>query len=179
MPVYMYVARDASGKALQGHQDAPSEAVAVSILQNQGLYVTHVINTAAVVKASKKPRKRKNRLGSEDRLFFIAQTANLLTVGIPFVRSMEVIAELTESQKMYSVIQELISNIKSGSTFKDAISRHPNVFPAYWSSLIEAGELSGSLPKVLTQLAKNMEATENLRKKVVSAMVYHPSGNII
>jgi len=172
MPLYTYVARDSSGKAVQGHQEAPSETTAVTILQNRGLYVTHVISAAAVVKAKKRVRRRKRGLGAEDRLFFIAQTANLLTVGIPFVRAMEVIAELTESQKMYEVIQELIANIKSGSTFKDAIARHPKVFPAYWSSLVEAGELSGSLPKVLTQLAKNMEATENLRKKVVSAMVY-------
>jgi type IV pilus assembly protein PilC len=172
MPVFMYVSRDSAGNIVQGHQEAPSEAAAVSILQNKGLYVTHVINTAVAIKSAKKARKRKRKLGSEDRLFFIAQTANLLTVGIPFVRSMEVIAELTESQKMYDVIQELIANIKSGSTFKDAIARHPKVFPAYWSFLIEAGEISGSLPRVLTQLAKNMEATENLRKKVASAMVY-------
>jgi type IV pilus assembly protein PilC len=168
----MYVARDNAGKAVQGHQEAPSESAAVSILQNKGLYVTHVINTAQVVKSAKKRKRLHKRIGSEDLLFFITQTANLLGVGIPFVRAMEVISELTESEKMYDVIQELTSNIKADSTFKDAISRHPKVFPAYWSFLIEAGELSGTLPQVLFQLSKNMEATENLKKKVVSAMVY-------
>jgi type IV pilus assembly protein PilC len=172
MPVYMFVARDSTGKPIQGHQEAPSEAAAVSILQNKGLYVTHVINTAAVVKAAKKKRHLHRRITPEDLLFFISQTANLLSVGIPFVRAMEVISELTESEKMYNVIQELTSNIKAGSTFKDAIARHPKVFPAYWSFLIEAGELSGTLPQVLLQLSKNMEATENLKKKVQSAMVY-------
>ncbi len=52
------------------------------------------------------------------------------------------------------------------------MARHPRVFPFYWSFLIEAGELSGTLPQVMGQLAKNMEATENLKKKVVSALVY-------
>lgn len=172
MPLYMYVARDSAGKAIQGHQEAPSESAAVSILQNKGLYVTHVINTATVIKAAKKKKRLRKRITPEDLLFFISQSANLLAVGIPFVRAMDVISELTESDKMYEVIQELTSNIKAGSTFKDAIARHPKVFPAYWSFLIEAGELSGTLPQVLAQLAKNMEATENLKKKVVSAMVY-------
>ncbi len=172
MPLYMYVARDSSGKAIQGHQEAPSETAAVSILQNKGLYVTHVINTATIIKAAKKKRRLRRRISAEDLLFFISQTANLLAVGIPFVRAMDVISELTESDKMYDVIQEMTSNIKAGSTFKDAVSRHPKVFPAYWSFLIEAGELSGTMPQVLSQLAKNMEATENLKKKVVSAMVY-------
>ena len=172
MPVYMYIARDSTGKAVQGHQEAPSETAAVSILQNKGLYVTQVINTATIVKAVKKRKRLRNRITSEDLLFFIAQCANLLGVGIPFVRAMDVIAELTESNKMHEVIQEITSNIKSGSTFKDAIARHPKIFPPHWTFLIEAGELSGTLPQVLSQLSLNMEATENLKKKVVSALVY-------
>ncbi len=172
MPIYMYVARDASGKAIQGHQEATNEAVAVSILQNKGLYVTHVINTATVVKAAKKRKRGHRNISSEDLLFFIAQTANLLAVGIPFIRSMDVISELTSSDKMHAIILELTANIKAGSTFKDAIARHPKVFPPHWTYLIEAGELSGTLPQVLGQLAKNMEATEHLKKKVGSAMVY-------
>ncbi len=173
MPLYMYAARDSSGAAVQGHQEAPSEAAVVSILQNKGLYVTHVINTAAVVKNAKaKKRKLHGRIKSSDLLFFIAQTANLLAVGIPFVRSMEVVLELTESQKMTEVIQQIMSNIKAGSTFKDSIARHPKVFPAYWAYLIEAGELSGTLPQVMSQLAKNMEASEKLQQKVISAIVY-------
>lgn len=172
MPLYMYVARDSAGKAAQGHQEAPNEAAAVSILQNKGLYVTQVLNTATIVKAAKKRKRRRERITSEDLLFFIAQCANLLGVGLPFVRAMDVIAELTESNKMYAVIQEITANIKSGSTFKDATARHPKVFPPHWSFLIEAGELSGTLPQVLSQLAINMEATENLKKKVTSAMVY-------
>ncbi len=172
MPIYMYVARDSAGKAAQGHQEAPSESAAISILQNKGLYVTQVTNTATIVKAAKIRKRRRERITSEDLLFFISQCANLLGVGLPFVRAMDVIGELTESNKMHAVIQELTANIKSGSTFKDATARHPKVFPSHWSFLIEAGELSGTLPQVLTQLAINMEATENLKKKVTSAMVY-------
>jgi len=168
----MYVARDSSGKPVQGHQEAPSETAAVSILQSKGLYVTQVLNTATVVKSVKKRKRLRKRLTAEDQLFFIAQCSNLLGVGIPFVRAMDVISELTESDKMHEVIIEITSNIKSGSTFKDAIARHPKIFPAHWTFLIEAGELSGTLPQVLGQLAQNMEATENLKKKVVSALVY-------
>lgn len=173
MPVYLYTARNHEGKNVQGNQEAPNEPAAISILQSNGLYVTQIVNTAVTAKTKIQSRRRLHRrISSEDLLFFIGQTANLLLVGIPFVRALEVIADQTESAGMLKVIQEMIVNVKAGSTFKDAMARHPKVFPFYWSYLIEAGELSGTLPQILSQLAKNIEATQNLKKKIVSALVY-------
>ncbi len=173
MPIYIYTARDTNGRVIQGNQEAPSEVAAISILQGRNLYVTQIVNSNVVIKAkSARKKKRHRRISAEDLLFFIAQTANLLTVGIPFVRALEVIADQTESEQLFKVIQELVSNVKAGSTFKDAIARHPKVFPFYWAYLVEAGELSGTLPMVLSQLAKSLEAAEHLKKKIVSALVY-------
>ena len=173
MPLFLYTARNHEGKTVHGNQEAGSEAMAISLLQNNGLFVTQIVNTAVAIKTKALSRRRLHgRISSQDLLFFIGQTANLLLVGIPFVRALEVIADQTESSNLLRVIQEMISNVKAGSTFKDAMARHPRVFPYFWSFLIEAGELSGTLPQVMAQLAKNMEATENLKKKVVGALVY-------
>ncbi len=173
MPLFLYTARDLEGKIIQGSQEAAGEAAAIALLQNNGLFVTQITNTATVTKNKERTRRRLHRkIKAQDLLFFIAQTANLLLVGIPFVRALEVIADQTESAALLKIIQEMISNVKAGSTFKDAMARHPKVFPGYWSFLIEAGELSGTLPQVMSQLAKNMEANENLKKKVQGALVY-------
>jgi type IV pilus assembly protein PilC len=173
MPIYRYTARNRDGKIVQGNQEATNEGAAISLLQNSGLYITQIVNTVAGVKTKAQAKRKRHRgINSEDLLFFIAQTANLLLVGIPFVRALEVIADQTESIGLYKIVQEMIANVKAGSTFKDAMARHPKQFPFYWSFLIEAGELSGTLPEVMSQLAKNLEATENMKKKVVSALVY-------
>ena len=173
MPVYLYIARNREGKTVQGQQEAPSEIIAINILQNNNLYVTQIVNTASQIKGQRRiAMKRHRRIKSEDMLFFIAQTANLLAVGIPVTRALEVVSDQTESAELYKVIMEIIANVRAGSTLKDAMARHPKVFPAFWSYLIEAGEVSGTLPQVMTQLAKNMEASEHLKKKVVSVLVY-------
>ncbi len=173
MPIYIYTARDADGRVIQGNQEAPSEVAAISILQGRSLYVTQIVNSNVVIKSKAAiKKKRHKKISSEDILFFIAQTANLLVVGIPFVRTLEVIADQIESEQLHKVILEIISNVKAGSTFKDALSRHPKVFPFYWAFLVEAGELSGTLPLVLSQLAKSLEATQALKKKIMSALVY-------
>ena len=173
MPLFLYTARDLEGKTLQGQQEAASEGAAISILQGNGLFITQIVNTATQIKSKAQSRRRLHRkISSQDLIFFISQTANLLLVGIPFVRSLEVIADQTESAGLLKIIQEMIANVKAGSTFKDAMARHPKVFPFFWSYLVEAGELSGTLPQVMAQLAKNLEATENLKKKITSALVY-------
>ncbi len=173
MPVYIYTARDTGGRVIQGNQEAASEVAAISILQGRNLYVTQIVNSNVVIKAKAAiKKKRHRRISAEDLLFFVAQTANLLVVGIPFVRTLEVIADQIESEQLHKVIIEIISNVKAGSTFKDAMARHPKVFPFYWAFLVEAGELSGTLPMVLAQLAKSLEATESLKKKIASALVY-------
>ncbi len=173
MPVFIYTARDTGGRVVQGNQEANSEVAAISILQSRNLYVTQIVNSNVVIKSKAAIRKKRhNKIKSEDLLFFIAQTANLLVVGIPFVRTLEVIADQIESAQLHKVIMEIVSNVKAGSTFKDALARHPTVFPFYWAYLLEAGELSGTLPMVLSQLAKSLEASEALKKKIASALVY-------
>ncbi len=173
MSLFLFRAWDVNGRLVRGDQEASTEAVAVSLIQSRGLHITEIIDAAiAKPRTREKRRRRRNKIRTEEVLFFIAQAANLLHVGIPLVRSIEVIADQTDSQRLHDILQEMISNIKAGSTFKDAMARHPKIFPEFWAYLIEAGEISGTLPQILSQLAKNLEANENLKKKILSALVY-------
>ena len=173
MPIYNYTARDANGKIVRGGQEAISESVALSILQSKGLYVTEITSSVVEMKAGQRGgRRRHRRVKSDDLLFFIQQSGHLLGAGIAFVRTLELIGDQIDSQRLYDVIQELVRNIRAGSSFKDALARHPGIFPEYWLYLIEAGELSGMLPQVLAQIAKNLEGQQRLKTKILSALVY-------
>lgn len=171
MAVFEYTARDATGRLVRGNQEAVSEEAAVTMLQKRGLIVTNLVSFSQK-KSKTYQKKKRRRIKLEDLHFFIQQTGNLIHVGIPLVRSLEVVSDQVQSGKLYDVIRQLMTNIQAGSTFHDALARHPNIFPDYWSYLIEAGEVSGTLPQILLQLAKNLEETQNLRKKIVSALVY-------
>ena len=174
MPIYEYTARDAAGQVMRGSQEADNEAAMLAILQNKGLYVTEISSSVVELKAAQKraAARRHRRIRSEDMLFFVQQSANLLIAGIPFVRTLELIVEQTNSQKLYDTAQELMNNIREGSSYKDAIARHPEVFPEFWVHMIEAGEVSGTLPHVLQQIGSHLEASQRMRDKVISAMIY-------
>ncbi len=172
MPVYIYTARDKDGKSVSGTQDAQSESAAVKILQGRDLVITRIIDLSAETVRKAGARRRRKRIKGDDLLFFVRQAATLLDAGIPLLRSIEIIASQVNSLRLSEALDALRADIKAGATFKDSIGRHPKVFPPLWVYLIEAGETSGNLPLVLDQLADHLEANLNLKKKVVSAMVY-------
>ncbi|MCG3176037.1 MAG: Type II secretion system protein F [Candidatus Omnitrophica bacterium] len=172
MPVYGYQARDAQGKVVAGVQEAASESSAVRILQSRDLIVTRLTPLSSDSQRKTKAKRKHRKVKSEDLLFFIRQEATLLDAGIPLLRSIEIIANQVNSLRLLEALEKVKHDIRSGTSLRDSLSRHPKIFPPLWIHLIEAGETSGNLPLVLDQLATNLEANMNLRKKLVSAMVY-------
>lgn len=173
---FAYTARNSEGKIVRGIQDAATENDAINMLQAKNLLVIKIESSASSggrkAPVNRGSKKRRVRVKSEDVLFFAAQTGTLLEAGVPVLRAIEVGAEQTESRQFQKVLNEIRESIKAGSTLRDSIARHPRVFPPLWSHLIEAGESSGNLPLALAQLSSHLEASMNLNKKVISALVY-------
>lgn len=174
MPLFDYSARDRWGKSVQGQQEAPAESAVLRVLQSRELIVTKIsLALTAWGQDSKKIRKRRRqRVTQEDLLFFIQQTAELIEVGVPLIRSLDLIGEQIESQKLFHAVEEIKSDIRAGVTFHEAIGRYPRIFPTLWGFLIEAGETGGNLPLILKRLAQYVESSVALKKKIVSALVY-------
>jgi type II secretory pathway component PulF len=176
MPTFQYTARNAQGEQIRGKQEALTQLEAVGVLQGQGLVITQIAAAssaeASAETAIRQVRKRHRRIKEDDLLFFVTQTASLLEAGIPLLRTLEIIADQIESSKLCAVLNDIRQKIKEGSSFKEAVYKNARSFPVYWPYLIEAGETSGSLTNVLQQLAKNLDGSLRLKKKVVSALIY-------
>ena len=174
MPLFLYSARTEKGELVKGELEAAEEPLAVSILQGRGLFITRISEKGAVpaaaISASRKRRHR--RIKSTDLLFFIQQLSILLESGIPLLRVLEILAEQTDSARFSQVIAGMRADIKSGATFHHTIAKRPGIFPVFWAPVVEAGEESGNLTRVLNQLGKSLEATIGFKRKIISAMFY-------
>ncbi len=173
MPRFTYSARQPDGRTVTGEQEAASEYEALRILQQQGFIVTRVQEG----KLSELPTnlnnvRRHKRIRSRDMIMYIRQMATLLSSNVPLLRALDVIRSQTESQHLADVMEKMASDIRAGATFKDAMGRHPRVFPVLWSFLIDAGEVSGKLPLVLEQLALYVETSQRIKTKFITAMFY-------
>lgn len=173
MPQFFYRARDRQGREKQGVQEAHSEEELIAHLQQEDLLVISMDRQEVRIgKKSAQKRHLHYKVSLDDLIIFTRQLATLLEAGVTLLKSLEVLTKQIESRALLVTIEKIKSDISSGSTFRDALARHPKIFSDFWVHMIETGEASGALPVVLNQLADYLESSASLRRKVTSAMIY-------
>lgn len=171
MPQFRYEVKKAPGQPATGMIEAENQRAAVGQLRDLGYFPISV--EEATGKDSRRGwRARLERIRLKDRNIFFRQLANLIESGMPLSRALSTLAEQTQNQRMTAMIVQLKEDIQKGSTFAEAMERHPAVFGPIHSNLVHAGEEGGMLEEVLWRLVAFGEQEEELRGKAVSAMVY-------
>lgn len=174
MPTYRYLARLRMGRMEQGFIEAANEDEAVAILQGRDLLVTSLKAAAlpTTPRAAQRQRPRRGRVRATDLITLSRALATMIDSGLPLLKSLETMAPQVQSRRLQIALEEAIQDIRSGSTLRDAIAKHPKVFSKLWVSLIETGEASGQLTKALEQISIHFEKTSEVQRKIVSAMIY-------
>jgi type IV pilus assembly protein PilC len=115
--------------------------------------------------------KTQNKVPYRDVVFFTRQLATMINGGVALPRALEQLGR-NEKPVFKRIIDKVGEDIGMGSTFSDAIAKHPGAFDHMFVSVVRAGEVAGALNKVLDQLATYMENMEALKAKVKAAMRY-------
>ncbi|RME05082.1 MAG: type II secretion system F family protein [Planctomycetota bacterium] len=182
MPDYAYEAKDAEGKVVRGSINASDENSAVSTLRRQNLTVTSL----KVQTGKSKPKKTlweilnsgigsgppKPRIKSQDMVVFTRQLATMLSAGIPLLECLEILQEQAQDPGFKLILEEVVSDVRSGSDLSEALKKHPKIFQRIYVNMVKAGEASGQLEEILDRLAGYQEAAEKLRSEIKSAMMY-------
>ena len=90
-------------------------------------------------------------------MHFSRQLGVFVEAGIPIMEALEVIAEETTDKLLTSVLLDMVSQLQEGDTFAAAAASHPEAFPRYYVAVLESAELTGTLDKVLNELADYLE----------------------
>jgi general secretion pathway protein F len=167
MSVFSYRATTLEGAILEGVIEAVDEQSAIERLKNTGLIPLDVA-------APKEGIRKKISLRSSraDLLTFTTELSALLGAGLPLDRSLNILSEISESSEMKKVIDSILKSIREGSSFSDALQKHPKVFPKLYVNMIRAGEAGGVLDVVLDKLNEFLESSKALKDHVVSVMIY-------
>jgi type IV pilus assembly protein PilC len=105
-------------------------------------------------------------------LLFTRNLSTMLASGLPILQALEVISHDKDNDVMRGFIAKLRSNISGGKTLAETFAEYPEHFSSLYTSLIKAGEKSGTLDKILVRLGNYLERSETLRKKVKKALIY-------
>lgn len=169
MPTYTYVARTRDGRKERGNLTAANRQALVKALQTRGLVPDTIQEKGA---AGGRSVRKGPKVKTVEILVFTRQLSTIVNAGLPLLQGLDILAEQTEDPRFAAVMQQIGRDVEGGESFSDALKRHPRVFSDLYVSMIRAGEASGNLDEVLLQLADYLEAMEDLKRRVKSAMTY-------
>lgn len=172
MPYFKYKAIDRSGKSKEEVVETVSQEDLVESLQERGFYVISVEPKTQPKRVSKVRRRFHRGVKILDLILFSRELSTLLESGVTLMKSLEILCKQIESQRLLRAVEQIRKDIEGGYTFQNALKKHDKIFSKFWIHLIETGEASGHLPLSLSQLAGYLEESAELRRKIVSAMVY-------
>ena len=171
MADFSYTAVDKSGKRHEGTVDAANAAVVSQLLTRQGL------RPLVIKKQQKKTDvlayfSKAKKVKSKDLVIFTRQLATMINAGVPLVRSLATLQSQTENPVFQKHIQEISKDVESGTSFAEALGKHPRVFSTIYVNMVRAGEAGGILDEILSKLALQQEKDAKIRGKFKSAMTY-------
>lgn len=169
MPSFTYTARNAEGKTITGVLTADNQQQVLRSLDEQLLFPVEVREGG---KAGGGEGKRKKKVNSAKVAVLYSQFADLLRAGVPALRSLDVLHRQTSNPVFKEVLREVREDLSSGQTLADAMAKHPNAFNPLHVSMIRAGEKGGFLEDVLVRIAIFTERQNELRNKLLGAMLY-------
>ena len=172
MPAYRYEALDADGKAQRGLLEGDSAKAVRAMLRARALVPMDVTPVAAANDGSATPRFTRRVFGTTTLTVWTRQLAGLVSSGLPLERALTALADEAEDPRQRDLVGHLRSEVNAGSSFARALSTAPREFDEVYRAVVAAGEQSGALGIVLEKLADDLEQRQQLRAKLLGAMLY-------
>lgn len=179
MAAYFYEALDRQGKRVRGVIEAESPREVASQLRPQGLVITSIkVKKSAKTKEGVEKKKTRpqtqawGRVKTKDVIVFSRQFATLINAGLPVVQALGILVDQTENPVLKNIVSQVRKDVEEGVPLSGALAKHPKVFDRLFYNMVKAGEMGGVLDVILTRLAGYMEAAENIKQKMKSAMRY-------
>ena len=167
MPSYRYIVRNQLGTKIEGQIDAATDAEAAASLTSAGLFpleIKPVLQQAASGKV--------RRVGGQLLAGFYSQLADLLKSGVPLLRALKILHDQTSNNNLKFVIDHVYRRVEQGETLADAMGRFPVVFGDMGIQVIKAGGEGGFLEESLNHIADYTEAQDDLKGRIIGALVY-------
>src|SRR5215471_5832176 len=167
MAEFVWEARARTGEVRKGIMEADdAEAVNVRLRQQN-------LNP---VKVKKKPIELTFSFGSgvetKDLVTFTRLFATMIDAGLPLVQCLDILAGQQKNRVFANTLKDVKSSVEQGSTFSDALARHPKIFDELFVNLVHAGEQGGILDNIMNRLSVYLEKRQKLVRQLRGALSY-------
>jgi type IV pilus assembly protein PilC len=170
MATYAFKALDLSGASSKGEMEAGDKQAVAAQLRSKGLIVVDIEEQKPASAGDLLARFKKVK--SDDLVIATRQLSTMVNSGMSLLRSLYVIEEQTESDKLREIWIEVRKDVEAGLSLSDSLAKHPDVFNDLYVAMVQAGESGGILDSTLVRVATQLEKDAALRRQIKAAMIY-------
>ncbi|MDE5178517.1 type II secretion system F family protein [Vibrio fluvialis] len=164
---YRWKGVNSTGKKVAGQTLAISEIEVRDKLKEQHIQVKKIKKGSVSVLT-----RLTNRVKTKDITILTRQLATMLTTGVPIVQALKLVGDNHRKAEMKSILAQITKGVEAGTPISKAMRTASTHFDALYVDLIQTGEQSGNLAEVFERLATYREKSEQLRAKVIKALIY-------
>lgn len=169
---FHYVASTEQGKVIENNQDAKDTTELLSILASKGLKPISItkLKQGQTGKSSKKIFGKKVTL--TDKIFLTKYLSIMLKVGIDLFQAINILLADFKKTALRALLLEVKEALEQGRPFYSTFAKYPQHFSQVFVNLVKAGEKSGNLEGVFTDLNVDLTKEKALRAKIKGALTY-------
>jgi type IV pilus assembly protein PilC len=173
MPTYTYKALHDDKTPYEGSIEAKDRFEVYSMVRKEGGQVISVSEKkAGAFQLSFDPFKFFRRVKEIDIILLTRNLGAMLQAGLSLSRALNVIERQSKKARLKEVVQGINADIQQGGSLSSGMLKYPNMFSKLVTSMVQAGEESGTLAESLRTIANQLEQSHELKKKIKGAMIY-------
>jgi len=170
MATYAFKALDLSGVPSKGEMEAGDKQAVAAQLRSKGLIVVDIEEQAPANAGDLLARFKKVK--PDELVIATRQLATMVNSGMSLLRSLYVIEEQTENDKLRDIWVAVRKDVEAGLALSDSLAKHPDLFNDLYVAMVQAGETGGILDNTLVRVAEQLEKDAALRRQIKAAMIY-------
>lgn len=117
-------------------------------------------------------RFNKKPITPKDLILFSRQMHTLLKAGVPIMRALTGLQESTQNPSVTTIIQDLRESLDKGRELSVALRHHPKVFSLFYVSMVQVGEMTGTMDEIFIRLYDYLEFERDMRQRIKAATRY-------
>ena len=175
MANFSYQAINESGMNVKGSIEAESVEMAENLLLSRGYIPSRVAAASGAAPGGSflaKIKESLTRVKIGDLILFTKQFRSMMQAGVPIIRLLQVLENQTQNKVIKNAVGRLGQDIRAGATLYEAMKKHPTLFSPLYLSMINAGEISGTVPDILGRLIDIIEHEAKIKSDIKSALQY-------